>query len=528
MNLDTSLNPNQPAKRALSPQWQAVFVVFALALGFSIFAFRKDWSNLVDLWLGTENFSHGLLIGPIALWLIWRDKEALLRLQPSPSLWGLVLVLGAVGVWLLGKLSGVQVASSLGIVAMIPSLVLLIAGWRVAWAISFALAFLFFMLPFGEAAQPLLMEWTAVATIEALRFTGIPVFQEGMNFVLPTGRWSVIEACSGLRYLLAASVLAVLFAYLNFKTLKNRLLFFALSILMALIANWMRAYLVVMVGHLSHMKYGTGDDHVYYGWVFFGIVMAGLFWMGLRWKEPDRQIANPMASSTQASLPSAASKSMGWLALAGLLAIAPIALASHLLGTLQNVSPRPELVAKMSASPSALRLERLALEPDFKNALAVYRAQIPTAESAGANSGVYQALLFSAYYARQSMTNEMIAHDHGAVLSSSKDRVVLDEKTISVAEAGKSSMKVRQILVRSGSGSYLMYFWMRVSDRATVSNYQGKLLTAWSMLTGKGDHSVANGVMVPVTVEKLTAPDPAIVTLIFDLDRASAQVTAPR
>ena len=32
----------------------------------------------------------------------------------------------------------------------------------------------------------------------------MPVFQEGRNFVIPSGRWSVVEACGGIRYLLTS------------------------------------------------------------------------------------------------------------------------------------------------------------------------------------------------------------------------------------------------------------------------------------------------------------------------------------
>ena len=56
-------------------------------------------------------------------------------------------------------------------------------------------------MPFGEFALPQMMEWTANFTVLALRLSGIPVFREGLQFVIPSGNWSVVEACSGVRYL---------------------------------------------------------------------------------------------------------------------------------------------------------------------------------------------------------------------------------------------------------------------------------------------------------------------------------------
>ena len=73
-----------------------------------------------------------------------------------------------------------------------------VLGWKVARCMTFPLLFLFFAVPFGEFATAKLMDWTAYFTILGLRLSGIPVLSEGLRFVIPTGSWSVIEACSGI------------------------------------------------------------------------------------------------------------------------------------------------------------------------------------------------------------------------------------------------------------------------------------------------------------------------------------------
>ena len=54
-------------------------------------------------------------------------------------------------------------------------------------------------------------------------------------------------------------------------------MFIAASIVVPIVANWLRAYMIVMIGHLSNNKYAVGVDHLIYGWVFFGVVMMLLF-----------------------------------------------------------------------------------------------------------------------------------------------------------------------------------------------------------------------------------------------------------
>jgi exosortase len=122
----------------------------------------------------------------------------------------------------------------------------------------FPLLFLFFAVPVGDFLLPRLMEWTADFTVQALRLTGIPVFREGQNFVIPSGNWSVVEACSGIRYLIASLTVRTLYAYLTYTSLKRRLTFILVSLLVPILANWFRAYMIVMLGHLSGNKLATG------------------------------------------------------------------------------------------------------------------------------------------------------------------------------------------------------------------------------------------------------------------------------
>ena len=105
-----------------------------------------------------------------------------------------------------------------------------------------------------------------IPTLEALKLTGIPVYREGLWFSLPTGDWSVVKACSGVRYLIASVTLGVMYAYITYHTLWKRLLFILMSLVIPILANGIRAYIIVMIGHLSNLEYATGVDHMVYVW----------------------------------------------------------------------------------------------------------------------------------------------------------------------------------------------------------------------------------------------------------------------
>ena len=69
---------------------------------------------------------------------------------------------------------------------------------------------------------------------------------------------------------------------------------------MPIVANGLRAYMIVMIAHLSDNKLALGVDHFIYGWVFFGIVMLLLFWIGSFWRD-DPVPATPVGAVPLAS-----------------------------------------------------------------------------------------------------------------------------------------------------------------------------------------------------------------------------------
>ena len=72
------------------------------------------------------------------------------------------------------------------LVTAVIALVPLVAGWQVARQLMFPLGFLYLAVPFGEFLVPTMIDWTADFTVHALQLTGIPVFREGQNFVIPS------------------------------------------------------------------------------------------------------------------------------------------------------------------------------------------------------------------------------------------------------------------------------------------------------------------------------------------------------
>ena len=303
-----TLDQNLPAEATVRERaWRQALLALGLVLLALLLGYRDTAWAMVEVWQRSDTFAHAFVVPPITLWLIWRRRLDLQRLTPQPSPGFALPLLIAALAWLLGDVASINALTQAALVSMLVLAVPLVLGRQVACQIAFPLVFLLFCVPVGEFMMPTLMEATADFTVAALRLSGIPVFREGLQFVIPSGYWSVVEACSGLRYLIASVMVGALFAYLNYRSLRRRAVFIVVATLLPLVANWLRAYLIVMLGHLSGNRLAAGADHLVYGWVFFGVIMMALFMIGSRWAEPDAEPSvgapAPVTGGVRASWP---------------------------------------------------------------------------------------------------------------------------------------------------------------------------------------------------------------------------------
>lgn len=310
-----------PASLRLGSAWRTALPALVLLMSVIGLLYWETAAAMVGIWSRSDTFAHGYLVLPISLWLVWRQRQVLAALTPSPQPWVLLPLLLVGAVWMLADLVAVNAASQFALVGLLVMAVPAMLGLEVASAILFPLLFLFFAVPFGEFLLPVLMEYTANFTVTALRLSGIPVYREGLQFVIPSGNWSVVEACSGVRYLIASFMVGTLFAYLNYRSTRRRIVFMGISIVVPVLANWSRAYMIVMLGHLSGNTIAVGVDHLIYGWLFFGVVITIMFLIGARWSEPETARSSAAGKLALREWPAGSNVAFGGMLLASVVAV---------------------------------------------------------------------------------------------------------------------------------------------------------------------------------------------------------------
>jgi exosortase A len=451
--------------------------------------------SIVAIWQRSDTFAHGFLIVPISAWMVWRRRHAVAAADLRPDLRVFpLLVLVGFG-WLLARLAWVGVAQQYAVVVMIPLLVWGILGYPVIRTLAFPFFFLLFAVPFGEFLESPLMEHTADFTVAALRLTGIPVYREGQFFMIPSGSWSVVEACSGLRYLIASLTVGVLYAYLTYRSLARRAIFVALSVIVPIVANWLRAYMIVMIGHVSGMKYAVGFDHLIFGWLFFGVVMLILFWIGSYWRED----FEPRPAPPRSALPAIRHRSsptaivITTIAAAALVAVWPVA-AERLEATAPH-SP-PVLQGPPPAGDWQSVAGRLA---DWTPRFLSPSAQINLTYGREAS----RVGLYVGYYRNQRPGTQLISSNNTLVpsndrvwrnISETRRPLTFEQNEIATIEARLH-----------GRTSLLVWRWYWVDGQYFVNPYWGKILQAKSRLLGRGDDGAIVMVYAPYDDRPLDA-----------------------
>lgn len=516
--------PNQAG--GLGRWWQVLSALAAL-LAVVFVLYGDTVMAMVAIWDRSETYAHAYTVLPIVLWLIWQKRQALASLTPQPTAWALFPIGCAGFVWLLGELVASNAITQLAFTALLVLAVLAVLGRQATRVIVFPLVFLFFAVPIGDFLLPLFMGWTADFTVLALRLSGIPVYREELKFVIPSGTWSVVEACGGVRYLVASFMVGTLFAYLKFYSMRRRLIFVGISILVPIVANWIRAYLIVMLGHLTSNRLAVGADHLIYGWVFFGVVMTIMFILGARWSEPApalKKVSNTAAAvhDTPWRAYVLVTVTIGAAALAALPHVAVWAIGKTEVGQQQ-----PQLAPLASLAPDWQSSDQPLVDwaPAFENP----SAQVTrTYKSDDREVGLYVG-----YYRQQGYGRKLVSSSN-VLVKTNNHAWVRAEASTRTLKIGENSVTVRATQLR-GAGvagqatqkRLLVWQTYWINGTLTASDHLAKAYGAFYRLLGRGDDAAV--IILYVPYEDLASADATLELFARDnLGTLEAQLRAVR
>ncbi len=266
-------------------------VALALGLGLAAFAvlFWSEGRAAVGIWEASTAYNHCFFVIPIALYLMWdrRDDVVGKIAQPMPKAAWLMVPL--VLAWLLVERLGIMEGQQLIVITMVEVLFLTCLGWQLWWTLSAGLLYLYFLVPFGYFLTPWLQTVTAHFTDVGLTVLGISHYTDDLIIEISAGRFLIAEACAGLRFLIASVAFGVLYACLIYRSPGRRVMFFAASLVIPVVANGFRALGIVTLGNILGSAEAAAADHLIYGWIFNSFVILLLILAGLPFREDQHE-----------------------------------------------------------------------------------------------------------------------------------------------------------------------------------------------------------------------------------------------
>lgn len=241
-------------------------------------------ASYLMIWRDNDPGTHAWLVVLVVWVLIWNLRDELAALPMRPFLPGLAGLIGLGFVWLSGQLVFTVVFTQFAVVAMVPMAVLTLLGVRWLKTMAFPFFVLVFALPIWSPLVPTLVKWSAKVVEFGIRASGVPIYREGAYFVLPSGSWSIADACSGASFLSTCLLLGVLYAWTGYHSAKKRLLFVAGSAIIGVVGNWIRVYLTMMIAHITDNRL-LRDKHETFGWVLFAVFLSVFCWIGWRYRD---------------------------------------------------------------------------------------------------------------------------------------------------------------------------------------------------------------------------------------------------
>jgi exosortase len=237
--------------------------------------------HLVHDWIRDENYSHGFLIIPLALYFAWERRTRLAALSLAPSNVGLIIVFGSLGVLLAGVLGAELFLTRVSLIGLTAGSIVFLLGWQALRVLAFPVALLLLMIPipaliFNQIAFPLQLLASQVGE-SALRTLGVPVLREGNVIVLANTSLEVAEACSGIRSLISLLTLGIVYGYFSDPRGGVRTMIALSTIPIAIASNGLRVAGTGIAAHFIGPEAAEGFFHTFSGWLMFVVAFLMLF-----------------------------------------------------------------------------------------------------------------------------------------------------------------------------------------------------------------------------------------------------------
>lgn len=256
----------------------------AACLVLFVVLFRSTLRDLAHVWSEEQDYSHGYLVIPLALILLWMRRDLLPDVVGVPGWGGLLILVLSFAVRYLGERFYLVPMAGYSLLLWLIGSIWLIFGRRICfWALP-GILFLFFMIPLPFRIEQLaswrLQTITTHVSTFIFQCLGQPTIAEGHRIYLQDTVLEVEQACSGLRMFMGITAVAYTCVFINGQSIWEKCVILLAIAPVAILSNALR---VVVTGELMLLVSGEAAQkfsHDFAGALM--IVVAVVLFVGLR------------------------------------------------------------------------------------------------------------------------------------------------------------------------------------------------------------------------------------------------------
>jgi exosortase D (VPLPA-CTERM-specific) len=442
------------------------------------------------------------------------------RIDQKSRYWGIALLSSSALMLLLAHYGQMVSLYGFSLLAMAYGLFLMLAGWEAAKRNWSALLLLAFVVPLPTAlfngmsnSLQLVSSRLGAWMIELF---GITVHLEGNVIDIGTMQLQVVEACSGLRYLLPLTALAYIVAVFRGSSLVRGLVLLAAAAPITIVMNSLRIALTAVFSEYAGVNTAEGFLHDFEGWVIFfpalGLLLL-LNWAMSKtagpndgesdWKiVPPGGFGDPFAAERQS------------LTAAGRPALAAVVVAMIAVAWMPALLPQKKIVTPTREQFAVFPLEFQEWKGQHQRMDVIYRNALPWSDYLLANyakPGGGLVNVFVPYF--PSLYEDSYSHNP-AVCLPGNGWVIEEEgtKDLPVQRAqGRNGVRVNRLVATIEGKKHVVYYWFQHKGQIIASQHMVKPVLLWNSLTeGRTDGALVRLTIGMDSVSDMPAADAAL------------------
>jgi exosortase D (VPLPA-CTERM-specific) len=481
------------------------YALLAFALAGILVSFAPALAEIYGIWNLRPEYSYGIIVPLLSLFLIWRHRDRLRGLHVTGSWYGLILVGGGLALRVVGELSTMSTIQRYAFLLVLYGLVLTLTGPVIFRRLWMPLAILIFMVPLPmfitDGLSLDLQLLSSELGVAVIRAAGISVFLQGNVVDLGSYQLEVAEACSGLRYLFPLMTLSFLIAYLFRGALWKRTLIFLSSVPVTVLMNSLRIGVIGITVDRWGSGMAEGALHDFEGWLVF-ILSLAVVWLLARAlaKIGPSQVRQTGIFNIDAAAPVAsAAAPAGLQKVPRPFVVATVLLAAGATADLavperHEVHPARADLAEFPTRMGDWVGHRGTLEPVYRDALLLDDYLLADYRDPGS-----QPINFYVAYYESQRSGHRVHSPINCIPGGGWVIRKLEQRSFPASEVGGKSLPVNRAIIELGTQQSLVYYWFQERGRLLTDETLVKWYIFWDALTRNRTDGALVRLVVPIT-----------------------------